>query len=76
MDPNATLQEMFDAWRDDDFKTMAERAVDLQGWLLNGGFLPDARGDEALRRSTLICFVAIAGAYAIGRVAPAVAGND
>jgi len=41
MDPNATLQQMANAFRDDDADMALERRADLIAWIKCGGFWPD-----------------------------------
>jgi len=38
MDPNATFQQMADAWRTYDDETARERAWSLREWYARGGF--------------------------------------
>ena len=40
MDPQATLNEMFEAVRDGDVETAQERMFDLATWIGNGGAYP------------------------------------
>jgi hypothetical protein len=41
MDPNATLQRMFDAIRDGEWRAAEEAARELATWLDSGGFAPN-----------------------------------
>lgn len=40
MDPNATLQQMIDAWHTNDWAEMEDAARDLNHWIGNNGTLP------------------------------------
>jgi hypothetical protein len=41
MDPNATLAEIYAAWKDSDFDTVSELWDNLLEWLEHGGFEPN-----------------------------------
>ncbi|MEM1025801.1 MAG: hypothetical protein AAGJ19_19155 [Myxococcota bacterium] len=46
MDPNATLQRLFDALADDDLTEAKDAATDLAEWLDRGGFTPKLEASD------------------------------